>query len=1358
METQRVVFLLLVLVTTAYGAAIRMHAPGRTPEGLTKFNWGCHDGYCATQCNLFEGVKMFWNTGEVPFSEAVPAMDKICTALGRNEKDGADMSMGIDKKKLCTIIPTMGKDFAAGAHFLVKQVPGDLEKTITKNDLKMAPSWCKDLHGVPKRVAEGAWKETQCQRGGDTELCPVHQTQFKMVLRLLIREKLSHDNLTVEERTGLEMLAKEHTSPGGPVPVNTRYTMASLEKSMDNFWDDFSKSYPQTHLRAFIKDNSSPDMEEEYATERQPLVVEDRSLDELTTPNPMERLRVNQAGPQVKAKYQAIPGKVHHRPGNDHSEEEMGYYPIDETLRVIRGHTENDTVEWTPGEPHADKYLLFDRRGCRLAERKPLEEEDERDRFVMAKISNCTGWSRNNCTCLGNSMPLFTDGSNDICLMKDAEIIEVQQYYQEKIDMCMVYCRVVAGQIRESMRPLYRTVLYRTPFQKMEIGVKSSLEDNLARKAERSKKSKLSGCWHESYESYIHDSQKRVLRAAFSNSENWCKNWDEEGTRDIVDIPSTCLDPKATTLSTRHLKMMGVRSTTWKICTKRVELCYSPTCTVQVRATSLKAEVTMKASYAKYIIRDGKGAVHTGYFEGEKLVEIEFDEPGHRSIHGICNRSPIERKIILSTKEYCNEKHTGPSGMPMNIYCKRPHLIKITVTILLASIIMHMGRNYWGSIMGVVGTLVTVWMAWPLVSWKFCPACHCYRWRANKHRCETYRCRRCYSIYCTKRRGDTENVSVVRERQKHDKTCENSKSYDSNLVMAVNFCFDTISWLTEWICKIVPVSGGFVTTVIILNLLWSGADAAKTIEDHERIMAGALSDMSEYIEKLEANGFHPYNARFTPGLREKLESIKQEKDCATLVCTVVMTISAKLEVTKGREFGFRVYPKEEIQGSNLTYIDVNVKFMEPYRECSYSHMYYTGPAEHKSVSGDTCSEGCGPCLGYLRGRPEIQTLNYTTPVEHLHENSASWACDGAGCAAINDGCTCGLCWCDLKTREYSVKELVNEKPYVTLCFQFGSEGLCKTIGQEERSTEMTVVKGGEVKSNCPKIIACKDHTGECFKGDISGLGDFGNKFGSVKSVGGRISFKEEMRVQEQCLFGKHRWFEYRQCCKDTYQLKDMLTHVPFSTKNSKETGKYILPLESAGEWTIDLRLPPYRYMRSADRLRLSQMAIDSCKGCHACEEGGSCLLHYTSDFAVTPEFNCEGVRTDQSHITIMRGTNKVAFNIYTDKRDGELNCTVGHFEVQGRYSLTDPPRFPHGDGVIKMDNKRVINNDCGHIFCNWSPFDFSFSTIKGYISTAILIIAIVVIIVVIYYSGSGVAGMMKTTLAKKASLRHNKQS
>lgn len=1350
--------LLLSFVILADCATLRLEPPGRVPEDLPRFTWGCHRGHCATQCNLFQGVKMFWDTSEIPLIEVVPSMDKICSALARDDGRKEDHEMGYSKKKLCTITPMIDPQHPdEGAYFNVKQVESDQSSRVSKNDLRLASTWCKDLGSVPNRLAEQAWKDTQCSTVEGENLCPVHQSKFKMVLRLLIRQKLNHENLTLEERANLEVISKEQTGQEGSVPINKRYTLHNLADSLDNFWDDYSTVYPGKSLGTFMTENASPDFKEDANDVRPPPVIEDRSLDEeLTTRTPID-LASNVAGDDVKRAYGEVPKKMHHRPALVFNRKPIGVYPLEETIKVMRGHVENGTQNWTETGPHLDKYLMFDREGCKLGERKQLEEEDERDKFVAAVLSNCTKWGGRRCRCLGNSMPLYVEGSNDICLMRDAEVIEVQQQYQDNLDMCMIYCRVTVGQVREALRPLYRTVLYRTPFQNMDGPVTSELEDRLAARERDSKNGRQAECWHESYESYMHDTQKKVMRLAFANSEDWCLH-DDSGTRDTVDIPATCTDPYSETFSTKHVKMMKERTTTWKLCVRRIPLCYSPTCTVQVRATSLKAEVTMRASYAKYIIRDGKGSTHSGYFLGEKTVEIEFDEPGDRSVHGICNKAPIERKVTLSTREYCNEKYVGPSGVPMNIYCKRPLLIKVTVTILLASIILHMGKSYWGSIMGVAGTLVTLWFAWPIVSWKFCPLCHCFRWRARGHKCENYRCRRCYAIYCTRRRADEEAVSVPRERQRHDKACENSKSYDSNFVMTINLCFDLFAYTTEWVCKIVPVSGGFVTGVIILNLLWSGADAVKTTEDHERIMAGALSDMGNYIERLEANGYHPYNARFTPGLREKIESIKQEKDCATSVCTVVMTIAAKLQVTKGREFGFRVMPKETISGSNLSYMDVNVKMMEPYRECSYTQMYYTGPAKHRSVSGDTCTEGCGPCLGYLRGREEIKTLNYTKPVEHLHENSASWACDGAGCAAINNGCTCGLCWCDLIEPEYSVKALVGEKAFVTLCFQFGSEGLCKTIGAEERSTEITVVKGGELVNDCPKIIACKEKTKECFKGDISGLGDFGNKFGSVKMVQGIISFKEEMRVQEQCLFGKHRWFEYRQCCKDTYHLRETLDHVPFSIKEMKEGNKYILPTENAGEWSLEMRLPPYKYMRSSDKLRLTQTAIDSCRGCFACEEGGSCLLHYTSDFAVTPEFECEGARTDQSHITLNRGTNKVAFNIFADEREGEINCTIAGHKIVGHYTLVDPPRHPHGDGVIRMDSKRVINSDCGHLFCNWSPFDFKFSTIKGYLSTALLIVGIVILVVVVYYSGTGIASIIKITLSAKTSMRHSKQN
>ncbi|USL85430.1 MAG: glycoprotein [Ixodes ricinus bunyavirus-like virus 1] len=1337
----KVAIALCLLVAFCVNHVLRQTPPGQEVVGREGFVWGCDENHCGMQCNHFDGVKMFWPTRAIGIDEAIDAMLKICHSLDKVATDD-ETTLSLPKRKFCTITISPGLSGKhQGALFKVRQVKNDLPLPIAKPDLAFPQNWCKDLGQTPTQIAEGVWDEEQCQTISNSTVCPVHMKSMRYVVDFIAGYIVKQPVLTEPEKTALMRVIKTKGHGRAPTPSNQRYMSSSVYKSLENFWKDFTEMYPSMSLHKFIDANADKTADYEESVEA-----------------PVEPLKeVVFLSPREEPDQRSGP-KHHPLPEDLKRTNKLGHEDIGKAYLDLKRHTRVDGKKWTESKLQYG-YVVFHNEECHIADRKEVEEEGKEDRVVYAAMATCAkNEDKGRCKCLGTNVPLYQEGSNDVCLMKSGvKIEEVSKSYHSMLDMCMIYCTVTTGAIEEKLRPIYRTVLYRTPFQGIGGKHTSGLEDELNHQAEQSpNKNLFYECWPESYASYMHDSEKKVLRRAFQDTNSWCKEGDDTGARDTVNIPSTCLDKDATRFSRKHLKALDERTTTWSICTKRINLCYSPVCTIQVRATSLRAEVTMKSTYAKYIIRDGKGSEHTGYFEGEKVVEIEFEEPGQRTLHGICNKSPVERKVILSTKEYCNERYPGPSGVPMNIYCKRPLLVKVTFSIFFISLIMHMGKKYWGSVVGVLGTLVTVWIVWPLLWWRTCPNCCCFMIRKSSHECLNFRCKRCYSIYSTRKKNDGDPISIPKERQVHDKYCENSKSSDSDFVLATSFCFEMISKLTECLCKVVPTLGGLTTLIILMSLVWSGADAQGQQEMHERVMSGALSDMSDYIERVEAAGFHPYNARFTPGLREKLQSIKQEKDCATKVCTVVMTVSADLEVTKGREFGFRVYPKEDVKDSNLTFMDVNVKFLEPIRECTYTHVYYTGPVNQKSESGDTCTEGCGPCFNYLRSRQTIKDLKEIAPVEHRHENSASWACNGAGCAAINNGCTCGLCWCELQSKEYSVRELVNEKAFVTLCLQFGSEGFCKKISREERNKEVTVVKGGELKQKCPQRIACKEHTGECFEGDISGLADFGDKFGSVKLVGNRTLFKSDIRTQEQCLFAKHRWFEYTQCCKDTFALCQMLKHVPFQIPAKKDYQKLTLPIESSGTWSIELRLPPYRYTRESDTLKLTALHIDSCKGCYDCEEGGSCLLHYTSDFTATPEFDCKGAQTDQSHISINRGTGQVPFNIFASKREGTINCTIGKFTAIGKFMMIDPPKYPHGDGVIKMDNKRVINNDCGHIFCNWNPFDFSFKTIKGYLSMAFLAILIVVAIVIIYYSGIGIVKSLKTVLSEKTKNRHRK--
>lgn len=1327
--------LFIMCVVIACAKRIPIHPPGKAPDDKHDFTWGCAGDMCGIQCNHQEGIKAFFDIKKVKVNEIMSPFKKVCYQADREGEKDKDVSL--PERRLCTITAVPHKG-TSELSYSVKQSKYDSPQVITKVDMPLYKNWCKTLDGVPEENARITWEDEECVNTTAGYLCPVHVSAMSRVVNFIGSGLLSSDKVSPQERKDLIEFAK---SQPVEIPSNTRYMARNLATALLNFWEDYSSLSSPTSLQTFINDNTAVhDVYTKPSVEGRMLEVEDAHFGHVAPSNKHKNRLPNTVG----------------------RKEDIGLEPIGKGFLKMKSWQGANASLRTDSNDKSG-YLVIHKNKCHVMKRGEMDPADEDDEIVISMMAGCAENEASNngelCRCLGTTVPLYQDGSNSVCLMKENVKIEsVEKSYHDRLDMCFIYCTVTTGEIEESMRPTYRTILYRTPFQNLDGSHRSGLEDRLEKNAKASPNMFLfESCWPESYESYMHDSKKQVLRRAFKDTRNWCTEHSDTGTRDLVDIPSTCLGGESTAFSTKHLKMYNEKTTTWSICTRRVELCYEPVCSVQVRATSLKAEVVMKAEYAKYIIRDGAGNVHEGYFVDEAVLDIEFAAPGDRTLHGICNKSPVERKVTLSTREFCNEKYPGPSGLPLNIYCKRPSLIKITFTILLVSIILHMGRKYLGSMSGVVGAIASFWIFWPFLKYGRCRTCYCFRVRPSKHECRTYRCRLCGKIFATDEGAGMSSISRGKAKTVHDLECPCSGRPDSDLLCSINIAFDVISWIVTWACKLIPATGGVITTIIILSIMWGGADALDRVEEHERVMSGVVKDIGDYIERLEASGFHPYNARFSPGLREKIESIKQEKDCATAVCTIVMTISATMEVTKGREFGFRVYPKQEVAGSNLTFMDLNVKFSEPVRECQYNNIYQTGKADHKSVSGDTCTEGCGPCFGYLNGREEIKSLKGIKPVKKYHENSASWACNGAGCAAINNGCTCGLCWCEVPVRDYTVKELVREETLVTLCLQFGSNGLCKQIRSEERTPDITVVKGGEISHKCPRTIACKDHTGECFEGDIAGVGDFGNKFGSIKIIGNQTLFKEEVRSQEQCLFAKHRWFEYKQCCKDTYHLNTLLKHVPFEMpKKGVDPNKKVLPVESAGQWTFEMRMPPYKYAREEDKLKLESLSIDSCHGCFDCEEGGSCLLHYMSTFSVTPSFDCSGARVDMSHITLERGTGQIPFNIFASKREGSINCTIGKFIAKGRFVLLDPPKYPHGDGVIKMDSKRVINNDCGHIFCNWSPFDFTFSTIKGYISTFILVVLIIVGIVIIYYSGTGLASGIRSILSHKAKEYHSK--
>nr|ASY03251.1 glycoprotein [Bronnoya virus] len=1341
--------LLAVMFAGLQSPPVMVIRPGTVPgaeAGVPR--WGCEERICRVQCNHVSGAVVRWNLSEVGIGAPMRSAEKICRTLER-ERENHDGQKNAEAKKLLCQIEVEREN---GNGLILKfHRSKEAEKVILSTlDHRKAKEECPDLGKTPETLAVEIRTEMMCENIGSHMLCPVRYGNMLKSVSFVSQPKFANNRIELEQDGITEIIQEKTASDFKARVTNRRYTKNDLTESLLNFWTDYSEGSFKS-LNEFIGINSEPNMIEEDTGSREE--HEDNFLTDKERKENKVKGRQVVEGRSSEITEPQKPKVVLKGPMADHLGAE-NLYKVNKSKRI------NMTMkQWDENTENQPGFTVWSEDDCKLTNLTNAIGMSEVDRVSIVAMSQChLRGEENSCRCLGTNAPRFVDGSNSICFADNIAVVEeVKRVYHERMDMCAIYCTIRNGKVHGGKKPVYRTMLYRTPFQSVRGNTKSSLEDRQAHIVSQSKNvEKFAECWPEDYGSYLHEPAKRVMRKAFEDKDSWCGEEEELGTKDFIEIPSSCIEENSTVYSTKHLKVQEERTSTWLLCTKKIGLCYDPHCAISMKSTSLKAEITMKAMYAKYTLRDGMGNSYNGYFEGEKVVEINFEEPGQRSVHGMCNRSPLERKVILSVKEYCDEKHPGPSGVPMNIYCKRPKLIKITGTILLISLVLHMGKGYIGTMGAIVGTLMTFWVTWCLMANFQCENCNCFRLRKKKHTCKNFRCKRCLAVYCTHKKCDSDQISITRELQAHTKRCERKRADDSTFSCAVSATFDCTAMVVETFCKLFPTTGGIIACVIILNLMWSGADG-KIIEEHERMMKKALSDMSEYIERLESEGFHPYNARFTPGQREKLESIKLEKDCATKVCSLTMQIRASVHVTKGREFGFTVYPSSGSDiPENFTSMDVNVKFMEPIRECNYKKLYSTGKAIHKSVSKDTCTEGCGPCLGELRGLEEVKKLNMIKPIEHTHENSASWGCDGPGCLAINQGCTCGLCWCELEDDNWEVLELVNEKPHVTLCFQFGSEGICKRIGPEERGKDLTVVKGGESPSKCPKMVACERKTQDCRTGDISGIGDFSDVFGSVKKIGKAVTFKAEVRAQEQCLFAKHRWFEYKQCCKDTFHLHETLKQVPFSLKEASGLKK-IMPIEDAGEWTLELTLPPYRYMRRSDELKLESLSIDSCHGCHSCEEGGSCLMHYLSNFQVTPEFNCDGVSLDISHISITRGLSKVPFNIYSNKKEGVLNCTVGGFKVGGKYMLIDPPKFPHGDGVLRMDNKKVLSRECKTIMCGWNPFSVGFESVKSIIMTALMVIVFaVVLFIVVKAMAMGTRGL-KSIIKDKAEARHRKK-
>lgn len=998
-----------------------------------------------------------------------------------------------------------------------------------------------------------------------------------------------------------------------------------------------------------------------------------------------------------------------------------------------------------PTKVYEKGYLSGDSSSCWVSEGRMGTSMSAK--MITSALSRCVDKhsTKEVCMCTANLPAETLDSASDVCFITGPHTrqVEVIKESTEHFDLCSVYCKRTRNLINGNTEtPLYRSSAYRTPLKGLKRLYRDSLEERQDNKMIASNfKENIEECWAEGFEDFMADPKKQAMRSAIDDGTHACPENDMTGMRDLLLLPSSCIENRSVVVQQKHIHSYKETSTNFKLCAVPLEICYNPHCLVIVTATSTSVKMELKSKYAKYMIKDNKGNLEKGHFLIGKTVHFEFAEPGHRHITGICNKNRFERRVMFSNKEYCDEKYSGYADVFQNIYCKRPKTVKITLTIIVVSVVLYLCRHLLTGILGVTVSLILSAPLTLILSKSKCPRCNCI-WFSKNHVCKNFRCKRCAEIYYTRCDYEPGDIELSTSRNAHMKVCRNRNTTGSNLEHAVRVGYRSGVCLAQVLFKIVPGLASLVAAAILITMLWSKAEASRI--DHHTHMTQVMNDLSEYIEDMKTHGFHPYQARAFHGLREKLESIEETNDCATRTCNLVMKIRANFEVTKGREFGFTVTPKSNYGIKNFTGVSMNVKFADPQRLCQYKEIYRTGKAQQEFRTGDTCTDYCNKCIEDLLKDPDVvKAKNLTTLTKNTHSNTASWACDGPGCAAINQGCTCGVCWCKILGDEYSVRELVKEEQRVSLCIQASSEGFCKKIGPEERTNTMTVVKAGELVNKCPKRIACKQEESTCYEGEISGLGDFSDKFGSLKKLSdGFTSYKEQVHYSEQCLFAKHRYFEYHRCCKDTYQLHDTLKPISFkrsSPKNKPDT--YILPVESAGTWEIQITLPPMIYNKEADELKLTEMSISDCMGCYDCEEGGACLLHYKSNFDSTPTFTCDQVHTDISHITLKRGAGSTPFNIYSKEKTGNMTCQVAGKDVEGSFNLVNRPLHPHGDGVIKMDGMRVFNSECGTIFCNLRLPRFGIPDIKTIMIIIVAslagIVALVLLVRMIMWAARG---------------------
>uniref|UniRef100_A0AAN0LK78 Glycoprotein n=1 Tax=Soberanes virus TaxID=3139882 RepID=A0AAN0LK78_9VIRU len=1310
------------------GTQVVEDTTGDRVEEIDDVQMGCREGTCSMRCKNHEGVVLTWNDLELTSDPTLGLVLKFCDRVDDHlNRDGLKAS----ETHMCKVrLTAVGGDTGHEAMATWSVRPNDEEQEHEMVDKHMShiANLCFKPTYLPERNARKVLEANQVTKTAGGKLKAVPQELMEGVVRLAAEDYLSRYDekeaktklQKVEARmAALAVKATETKEQKEPVMIN------GLEPP--NHWSLLTTINSIFHLMNENKANETWEEKLKEVTKATSLEDKVKFESHFTPRQKEERLGVETliGSDQAQGNKASLMGLTMQR-----SDYWLDWF---ETKGDRAMGASSELVD--PTKVYDVGYLAGDSSHC--WKREGQLRTGISLQITTSALSNCQDKpsTKKICTCTANLPAEELDSASDVCLTPGphTKSVEVIKESNEHFDLCNIYCRRLRNEIHHSTdTPLYRSSVYRTPLKNLKRFYKDSLEARQDRKLISSNfVSEIEDCWSENFEDFMADPKKQAMRSAVDDGTHECPKNDMTGMRDYILLPSSCSENNSMILQQKMIHAHKEVSTSFKLCSIQVEICYRPHCMVIVTASSTQVRIELKAKFGKFSIKDNKGSNEKGHFMLNKIVHFEFSEPGYRLITGTCNRNKFERKVMFSNKEYCDEKYPGYTDLLQNVYCKRPKTIKITITVIIISIVLYVCRHLLTGVLGVITSLLLSAPLTLILSKSKCPMCHCI-WLSRRHVCKNFRCKRCSEIYFSRGTYTPGDIELSASRNAHMKVCKNRGTAGSNLEHAVRIGYNMGVCFAQVLFKIVPGVASLVATVILLTMLWSKAEAVN--HEHHAHMTQVMNDLSEYIEDLKAHGFHPYQARAFHGLREKLESIEETNDCATRTCHLVMKVRANFEVTKGREFGFSVRPKNNYKIENFTGLNLNVKFSEPQRLCQYKEIYRTGVAKQEFRTGDTCTDYCNTCIENIMKDSDVKEANKTTSLtKTTHSNTASWACDGPGCAAINQGCTCGVCWCQLLKDEFSVKELVKETQRVSLCIQASAAGFCKKIGPEERTNLMTVVKAGELSNKCPIRIACKHEDMSCYEGDISGLGDFSDKFGAVKKLSdGFVSYKEQVQYTEQCLFAKHRYFEYHRCCKDTFQLHETLKHVSFKKKGPKgKPDTLVLPVESAGTWEIQITLPPLIYNRESDQLKLSDMSISDCMGCFNCEEGGACLLHYKSNFDSTPTFECQGATTDVNHITIKRGAGSTPFNIYSEKKTGNISCSVGTEITSGSFNLVNRPLHPHGDGIIQMDGRRVFNSECGSIFCSLKFPSLGMPGFKTAIIALIITIAVVVLLVVL---------------------------